>query len=63
MAYRHEDLTDEVLEMERIALNGDNECYMECLNNKPLKDRITDGPQSQRDGLILFWHVYQNLYA
>jgi hypothetical protein len=45
-----------VLEMEQIALEKDSTLYLECLNNKPLKDRKTE--QEIRDGLILFFHVY-----
>ena len=45
-----------VLQKEEQALKEDKDLYLECLNNKPLKDRKTE--QEKRDGLILFWHVY-----
>lgn len=56
----------EVSDEEKIALLLDNEqqylqthreLYLECLNNKPLKDRKT--AQEIRDGLILYWNVYR----
>lgn len=45
-----------LLEAEQTALETDRELYLVCLNNKPLKDRITN--QEIRDGLILY-HVYR----
>ena len=44
------------LKMEEGFLKTHRNLYMECLNNKPLKDRKTD--QEIRDGLILFHHVF-----
>jgi hypothetical protein len=49
-------INKEILETEEFLLERDREFYLECLNNKPLKDRKTE--QEIRDGLILFWHVY-----
>jgi hypothetical protein len=47
------------LENERLYLETDNEFYLECLNNKPLAERVTD--LEVRDGLILYWHVYRHI--
>lgn len=44
---------------EQEFLKNDYDRYMECMNNKPLKDRKT--PQEIRDGLILYWHVYRHI--
>lgn len=46
----------EKLEQEAEILKTDAKLYLECLNGKLLKDRITT--QEKRDGLIL-WGVYQ----
>lgn len=47
----------DILSEESRALDTDAALYLECLNNKPLRDRTT--PQEIRDGLILFHHVYK----
>ena len=49
-------IPQEVLDAELQHLKDDGERYLECLNDKPLKDRTT--AQEMRDGLILFHHVY-----
>lgn len=49
-------ITDEMLEMEKVALQKERELYLECLNNKPLTERKTQ--MEIRDGCILFWNVY-----
>lgn len=50
-------ISEELLEKEKEYLKMDRELYMECLNNKPLCERVTR--QEKRDGLILYWHVYK----
>lgn len=44
------------LKMEEKYLQTHSKLYLECMNNKPLKDRVTE--QEIRDGLILFHHVF-----
>lgn len=50
-------IAPEILEAEQLALETDKAFYMECLNDKPLKNRHT--LQEIRNGLILYWHVYR----
>jgi hypothetical protein len=45
-----------LLKMEEQYLRTHRNLYLECLNNKLLKDRKTD--EEIRDGLILFHHVF-----
>ena len=45
------------LKNEQTYLKTDRDRYMECMNGKPLSERVT--PQEIRDGLILYWHVYR----
>jgi hypothetical protein len=45
-----------LLKCEEKWLQTHRDLYLECLNNKPLKDRKTD--QEIRDGLILYHHVF-----
>jgi hypothetical protein len=52
-----EAIPQELLVAEEQALQHDRELYLDCLNDKPLKERQT--PQEIRDGLILFHHVYR----
>jgi hypothetical protein len=49
-------IPQETLQAELQYLQDDRDLYLECLNDKPLKDRSTD--QEIRDGLIIFHHVY-----
>jgi hypothetical protein len=51
-----QELRQYFLKMEEGYLKTHRNLYLECLNNKPLKDRKTD--QEIRDGLILFHHVF-----
>ena len=48
---------DDILAKEAEALQTDAELYLDCLNDKPLRDRHTE--QEIRDGLILYHHVYK----
>jgi len=49
----------DVLSQERTALAADRDLYLDCLNNRPLRDRHTD--DDIRDGLILFHQVYRTI--
>lgn len=51
------ELLQALLPREQEHLSEDRELYLECLNNKPLSERKTE--IEIRDGLILYWHVYQ----
>ena len=48
---------DLLLRDEEKALRDDSVLYLECMNDKPLKDRKT--PKELRDGLLLYWQVYR----
>ena len=50
-------MLQELLPKEQEYLQKDRELYLECLNNKPLSERKT--AEEIRDGLILYWNVYQ----
>lgn len=50
------EISQELLADERQILQSDRERYLDCMNQKLLKDRHT--PQEVRDGLILFHNVY-----
>ena len=51
---------DHLLPYEETFIATDNVKYMDCLNNKPLKDRDTDN--DIRQGLLLFWVYIQCCY-
>jgi hypothetical protein len=51
------DILKKELENEQKYLKNDRDRYLDCLNNKPLSDRITD--LEIRSGLILYWNVYR----
>lgn len=51
------EIDDSILAEEQKALETDAKLYLECLNNKLLKDRKTE--REIRDGLILFHSVYK----
>jgi hypothetical protein len=50
-------IDDKLFKEEEQILLVDKEFYLECMNNKLLKDRKTE--QEIKDGLILFHHVYK----
>lgn len=53
---QYSDEIAEKLEQEAEILKTDEKFYLECMNGKPLKDRIET--QEKFDGLVLWW-VYQ----
>jgi hypothetical protein len=54
-----QEILESLLGEEQQWLTTHRELYLECLNNKLLKDRKTD--LEIRDGLILFWHVFRSI--
>lgn len=51
-----QDLKRLIKEEQEILQGEHRELYLDCMNNKLLKDRQT--PQEKRDGLILYFHVW-----
>ena len=54
------EILQQELPKERLFLEVHRELYLECLNGKPLSERVTD--QEIRDGLILYWHVFRKIF-